>query len=124
MTRKTKAQKEKILLPPFSFSYTPVPVEHADSSISSPQGLFLLHHGLQRRLAMTIVLDTGTSPSVGGSSALASQLSENPLFRDVREVMVGRVRSTPEFVDSDANTRVLSLSVVNVVTTPSPSEDR
>ncbi|VEL30799.1 unnamed protein product [Protopolystoma xenopodis] len=34
------------------------------------------------------------------------------LFRDVQEMVVGRVRDTAEFLDSDEHTRVISLSLL------------
>ncbi|PAA73416.1 hypothetical protein BOX15_Mlig024839g1 [Macrostomum lignano] len=73
--------------------YIPVVVDHPDDSPC--QGIFLLHHGLQRRLAISIVHEAGPER----------------LFNEVREVVVGRVRDTPEFLDAESYSKVLSLTL-------------
>ncbi len=62
------------------------------------RGLFYLHHGLQRRIRITIVHDH--NPDVR--------------WKDVRELVVGRIRTTPECdVDDDHDDSVLSLGLFN-----------
>lgn len=57
-------------------------------------GTFLLHQGIQRRIGMTVM-------TAGGM-----------IWRDVRELVAGRVRSSPEWRSADADSAVLSLSLL------------
>uniref|UniRef100_A0AAR5QE16 Kinesin-like protein unc-104 n=1 Tax=Dendroctonus ponderosae TaxID=77166 RepID=A0AAR5QE16_DENPD len=74
--------------------YVPVVVEHSDELPC--RGLFLLHQGIQRRIRITIVHDQ------------ASEIK----WRDVRELVVGRIRNSPESEDDEDNDNsVLSLGL-------------
>ncbi|CAG9857792.1 unnamed protein product [Phyllotreta striolata] len=74
--------------------YVPAVVEHSDELPC--RGLFLLHQGIQRRIRITIVHDP------------ASEIR----WRDVRELVVGRIRNTPESEeDEDEDSSVLSLGL-------------
>ncbi|TPP63469.1 Kinesin protein KIF1A [Fasciola gigantica] len=97
--------------------YIPVPVDRLDEAPC--QGVFLIHQGLQRRLAITLIHEpypTGTEQLLCGTP--------NILFLDVHEVVVGRVRETPEWLDSDRNTRILSLSLLPARYFPQAGDDR
>jgi len=71
----------------------PVLVERSDELPC--RGLYYLHHGLQRRIRLTLVHDS--------SSDLA--------WKDVRELVVGRIRTTPE---SDLDDDLLDGSVLSL----------
>ncbi|XP_025833622.1 kinesin-like protein unc-104 isoform X4 [Agrilus planipennis] len=74
--------------------YVPSVVEHSDELPC--RGLFLLHQGIQRRIRITIVHDD----------------SAELRWRDVRELVVGRIRNTPESdEDEDNDNSVLSLGL-------------
>ncbi|VDP67268.1 unnamed protein product [Echinostoma caproni] len=97
--------------------YSPVPVDRLDEAPC--QGVFLIHQGLQRRLAITLIHEpypTGTEQLLCNTPSL--------LFLDVHEVVVGRVRETPEWLDSDGNTRILSLSLLPARYFPQAGDDR
>ncbi|CAL8104011.1 unnamed protein product [Calicophoron daubneyi] len=96
--------------------YAPVPVDRLDEAPS--QGVFLIHQGVQRRIALTLVYEDVPSP--------ADPLCQSPtlLFCDVNELVVGRVRETPEWLDSDAHTRILSLSLLPARYLPKAGDDR
>lgn len=64
--------------------YVPAVVEHSDELPC--RGLFLLHQGIQRRIRITILNDP----------------SGDLHWADVRELVVGRIRNTPE-ANEDAN---------------------
>nr|VZI36294.1 unnamed protein product [Spirometra erinaceieuropaei] len=96
--------------------YVPVPVLRSEET--SGQGAFLLHQGLQRRIAVTIVQHPEVS---GGEDGL---LAPPAIFTDVREVVVGRARDTPEFLLSDAQTQILSLSLLSARYIPQAGDDR
>ncbi|CAH8507576.1 unnamed protein product [Dicrocoelium dendriticum] len=95
--------------------YLPVPVDRLDEVPC--QGVFLIHQGLQRRLAVTLVYDPMCLASDYNSTATA-------LFKDVYEVVVGRVRDTAEWTESDSRTRIISLSVLPARYTPHASDER
>ncbi|KAA0195139.1 Kinesin protein [Fasciolopsis buskii] len=97
--------------------YNPVPVDRLDEAPC--QGVFLIHQGLQRRLAITLIHEPYPS---GAEQVLYN--SPNILFLDVHEVVVGRVRETPEWLDSDGNTRILSLSLLPARYFPQAGDDR
>ncbi|XP_074031967.1 kinesin family member unc-104 isoform X2 [Leptinotarsa decemlineata] len=87
--------------------YVPSVVEHSDDFPC--RGLFLLHQGIQRRIRMTIVHD------------LAAEIR----WRDVRELVVGRIRNTPESEeDEDNDNSVLSLGLFPGEYLEIPGDDR
>lgn len=73
--------------------YVPSVVDHSDDLPC--RGLFLLHQGIQRRIRITIVHEQ------------ASELR----WKDVRELVVGRIRNTPEPEEEDNDSSVLSLGL-------------
>ena len=94
----------------FNNSYSPVPVHRPNDSPS--QSVFMLHQGVQRRIAVTIIYEEGapTAPPLE--------------FVECPKVVVGRARDTPEFFLSDAQTRILSLSVFPIHYLPPAGDDR
>ncbi|XP_040578611.1 kinesin-like protein unc-104 isoform X3 [Lepeophtheirus salmonis] len=77
-----------------SGDYVPVLVDHSDELPC--RGVYFLHHGLQRRIRITIV----------------HEKSSDIVWRDVRELVVGRIRVTPESdIDDDLDGSVLSLGL-------------
>ncbi|KAA3676753.1 kinesin family member 1 [Paragonimus westermani] len=103
----------------FPASYAPVPVDRLDEPPC--QGAFLIHQGLQRRLAVTLVYDS-TAPDT--LDPITSITTPPTLFQDVYEVVVGRVRDTPDWLESDSETRILSLSLFPVRYLPQAGDDR
>ncbi|KAH9376748.1 hypothetical protein HPB48_010956 [Haemaphysalis longicornis] len=73
--------------------YTPAVVDHSDDAPC--RGTYSLHQGIQRRIRLTLVHDQ----------------TPNVCWKDVREVVVGRVRSTPECEEEDNDSSVLSLGI-------------
>src|SRR6218665_1921074 len=74
--------------------YVPVEVDH---SVGIPgTGTFLLHQGIQRRLGFTVVLED--------DSAM--------IWRDVKELMVGRVRKTLDWRSTANDGAALSLNLL------------
>lgn len=87
--------------------YVPVVVEHSDDLPC--RGLFLLHQGIQRRIRITIVHDQ------------AAEIK----WRDVRELVVGRIRNSPESdEDEDNDNSVLSLGLFPGEYLEVPGDDR
>ncbi|CAH1116318.1 unnamed protein product [Phaedon cochleariae] len=87
--------------------YVPAVVEHSDEFPC--RGLFLLHQGIQRRIRITIVHDP------------AAEMK----WRDVRELVVGRIRNTPESEeDEDNDNSVLSLGLFPGEYLEIPGDDR
>ncbi|CAH0563531.1 unnamed protein product [Brassicogethes aeneus] len=87
--------------------YVPVVVEHSDELPC--RGLFLLHQGIQRRIRITIVHDQ------------AAEIK----WRDVRELVVGRIRNSPESeLDEDNDSSVLSLGLFPGEYLEIPGDDR
>ncbi|KAJ8959613.1 hypothetical protein NQ318_021799 [Aromia moschata] len=87
--------------------YVPVVVEHSDDLPC--RGLFLLHQGIQRRIRITIVHDQ------------AAEIK----WRDVRELVVGRIRNNPESEeDEDNDNSVLSLGLFPGEYLEVPGDDR
>ena len=77
-----------------SGEYVPVLVDHSDDLAC--RGQFFLHHGLQRRIRLTIVHE---------------RLAELR-WRDVRELVVGRIRTSPDsMLDDDEDGSILSLGL-------------
>ncbi|XP_044252923.1 kinesin-like protein unc-104 isoform X7 [Tribolium madens] len=90
-----------------SGEYVPVVVEHSDDLPC--RGLFLLHQGIQRRIRITIVHDQ------------AAEIK----WRDVRELVVGRIRNSPESdEDEDNDNSVLSLGLFPGEYLEVPGDDR
>ncbi|XP_077439622.1 kinesin-like protein KIF1A isoform X8 [Vanacampus margaritifer] len=75
--------------------YIPAVVDHRGGMPC--HGTFLLHQGLQRRITVTIVHESGGDIE----------------WRDVRELVVGRLRNTPESDDSIVDPNILSLNILS-----------
>uniref|UniRef100_A0A3Q0KR75 Kinesin-like protein unc-104 n=1 Tax=Schistosoma mansoni TaxID=6183 RepID=A0A3Q0KR75_SCHMA len=101
--------------------YAPVPVDRLDETPC--QGVFLIHQGIQRRLAITLVhecLDSIKSDRIDNHLIC----SQTCLFQGIHEVVVGRVRENPEWLDSDEHTHILSLSLLPAQQIHEASSDR
>lgn len=72
------------------------------------RGLFMLHQGLQRRIRITIVYET------------APELR----WKEIRELVVGRIRNIPQSEDDDTDNSVLSLGLFPGEYLEIPGEDR
>ncbi|ELU07126.1 hypothetical protein CAPTEDRAFT_150014 [Capitella teleta] len=86
--------------------YVPTVVEHNEDMACL--GTYMLHQGIQRRLAITIVHENG--PDL--------------IWRDVRELVVGRIRNTPEWTEPDGEHTVLSLNLLPAHYIQQPGDDR
>ncbi|XP_023288965.1 kinesin-like protein unc-104 isoform X2 [Orussus abietinus] len=86
--------------------YVPSVVDHSDDLPC--RGLFLLHQGIQRRIRITIVHEH------------APELR----WKDVRELVVGRIRNTPEPEEEDNDSSVLSLGLFPGEYLEVPGDDR
>ncbi|XP_024943108.1 kinesin-like protein unc-104 isoform X5 [Cephus cinctus] len=86
--------------------YVPSVVDHSDDLPC--RGLFLLHQGIQRRIRITIVHEH------------APELR----WKDVRELVVGRIRNTPEPEEEDNDSSVLSLGLFPGEYIEIPGDDR
>ncbi|XP_049578612.1 kinesin-like protein KIF1A isoform X12 [Syngnathus scovelli] len=75
--------------------YLPAVVDHRGGMPC--HGTFLLHQGLQRRITVTIVHESGGDIE----------------WRDVRELVVGRLRNTPECDESIVDPNILSLNILS-----------
>ncbi|KAM9795992.1 kinesin-like protein KIF1A isoform 4-T4 [Syngnathus typhle] len=75
--------------------YLPAVVDHRGGMPC--HGTFLLHQGLQRRVTVTIVHESGGDIE----------------WRDVRELVVGRLRNTPECDESIVDPNILSLNILS-----------
>lgn len=76
--------------------YNPVIVDHNDDTPC--RGTFLLHQGIQRRVRITLIYEEDSDVT----------------FKELREVVVGRVRTSPQCIDSfddEDDTSVLSLGL-------------
>ncbi len=83
-----------LVFPASSGEYVPVLVDHGDELPC--RGQFYLHHGLQRRIRITLAHDS----------------TGDLRWKDVRELVVGRIRSAPESdLDDDLDGSVLSLGL-------------
>ena len=71
-------------------------------------GTYLLHQGIQRRIAVTIVHENG--PEL--------------IWRDVKELVVGRIRNTPEWKQPDVEHTVLSLNLLPAHYIQQPGDER
>ncbi|XP_030842583.1 kinesin-like protein KIF1A isoform X12 [Strongylocentrotus purpuratus] len=81
-------------------------VDHSEDMPCS--GVFLLHQGIQRRIAITII----------------HEATDELLWKDVRELVVGRIRTTLEVTEPDDEMTVLSLNLLPVSHTTVPGDDR
>jgi len=82
-------------------------VEHSDDLPC--RGLFLLHQGIQRRIRITIVHEPTAEVK----------------WKDIRELVVGRIRNTPEPADElDDDSCVLSLGLFPGEALEVPGDDR
>lgn len=87
--------------------YVPAVVEHSDDLPC--RGLFLLHQGIQRRIRITIVHEPTAEVK----------------WKDIRELVVGRIRNTPESSDDlDDDSCVLSLGLFPGEILDVPGDDR
>ncbi|XP_064643159.1 kinesin-like protein unc-104 isoform X6 [Lineus longissimus] len=86
--------------------YLPAVVDHSEEMPCT--GTYLLHQGIQRRLAITIVHENG--PDL--------------IWRDVKELVVGRIRNTPDYHDLDSENSVLSLNLLPAHYLQQPNDDR
>ncbi|KAJ8022149.1 Kinesin-like protein KIF1A [Holothuria leucospilota] len=89
-----------------SGEYIPAYVDHLDDTPCN--GVFLLHQGIQRRIAITVIHE-GTNELV---------------WKDVRELVVGRIRNTVEVTEPDSESTVLSLSLLPANYIVHPGDDR
>lgn len=111
MKNKEKSFKQKryFLLTHLISRWVDVKPKYLCSDDLPCRGLFLLHQGIQRRIRITIVHDQ------------AVELK----WRDVRELVVGRIRNTPESdEDEDNDNSVLSLGLFPGEYLEIPGEDR
>lgn len=86
--------------------YVPTVVDHSDDLPCA--GTYLLHQGIQRRIAITIVHEKG--PDL--------------IWRDIKELVVGRIRNTLDYRDVDSENTVLSLSLFPAHYVQQPNDDR
>ncbi|XP_072330895.1 kinesin-like protein KIF1A isoform X17 [Scyliorhinus torazame] len=86
--------------------YIPAVVDHRGGMPC--HGTFLLHQGIQRRITITIVHETGN----------------DICWKEVRELVVGRIRNTPESDDSVIDPNILSLNILTAGYTHPSLEDR
>uniref|UniRef100_A0A670ZVJ0 plus-end-directed kinesin ATPase n=1 Tax=Pseudonaja textilis TaxID=8673 RepID=A0A670ZVJ0_PSETE len=75
--------------------YIPAVVDHRGGMPCL--GTFLLHQGIQRRITVTLVHETGS----------------HIRWKEVRELVVGRIRNTPEGDESLIDPNILSLNILS-----------
>ncbi|XP_027145852.1 kinesin-like protein KIF1A isoform X5 [Larimichthys crocea] len=75
--------------------YIPAVVDHRGGMPC--HGTFLLHQGLQRRVTVTIVHESGGDME----------------WKDIRELVVGRLRNTPEADETIIDPNILSLNILS-----------
>ncbi|XP_030136161.1 kinesin-like protein KIF1A isoform X16 [Taeniopygia guttata] len=75
--------------------YIPAVVDHRGGMPC--HGTFLLHQGIQRRISVTLVHETGSLIH----------------WKEVRELVVGRIRNTPEADESLIDPNILSLNILS-----------
>ncbi|XP_068447750.1 kinesin-like protein KIF1A isoform X17 [Clinocottus analis] len=75
--------------------YIPAVVDHRGGMPC--HGTFLLHQGLQRRITVTIVHESGGDME----------------WKDIRELVVGRLRNTPEADETIIDPNILSLNILS-----------
>ncbi|GAU97044.1 hypothetical protein RvY_08405-2 [Ramazzottius varieornatus] len=87
--------------------YLPVVVDHDDGQPCS--GIYILHQGIQRRLTITIVHDSGNELG----------------WKDVKELLIGHIRTTPQVTDEKTyDGSVLILTPFTPQCVKKPDEDR
>ncbi|KAJ7993406.1 hypothetical protein DPEC_G00272110 [Dallia pectoralis] len=86
--------------------YIPAVVDHRGGMPC--HGTFLLHQGIQRRITVTIVHETGGDIE----------------WKDIRELVVGRIRNTPEGDDAIIDPNILSLNILSAGCVRPLQEDR
>ncbi|XP_035379970.1 kinesin-like protein KIF1A isoform X14 [Electrophorus electricus] len=85
--------------------YIPAAVDHRGGMPC--HGTFLLHQGIQRRVTVTIVHESGGDIK----------------WKEVRELVVGRIRNTPEADESIIDPNILSLNILSAgYVRPSPDD--
>ncbi|XP_026346863.1 kinesin-like protein KIF1A isoform X15 [Ursus maritimus] len=75
--------------------YIPAVVDHRSGMPC--MGTFLLHQGIQRRITVTLLHETGSHIH----------------WKEVRELVVGRIRNTPETDESLIDPNILSLNILS-----------
>ncbi|XP_007667473.1 kinesin-like protein KIF1A isoform X8 [Ornithorhynchus anatinus] len=86
--------------------YIPAVVDHRGGMPC--HGTFLLHQGIQRRITVTLVHETGS----------------HIRWKEVRELVVGRIRNTPETDESLIDPNILSLNILSSGYIRPSQEDR
>nr|XP_056705255.1 kinesin-like protein KIF1A [Euleptes europaea] len=86
--------------------YIPAVVDHRGGMPC--HGTFLLHQGIQRRITVTLVHETGSHIH----------------WKEVRELVVGRIRNTPEGDESLIDPNILSLNILSSGYIPPSQDDR
>ncbi|CAL8310016.1 unnamed protein product [Lota lota] len=86
--------------------YIPAAVDHRGGMPC--HGTFLLHQGLQRRVTVTIVHESGGDIE----------------WKDVRELVVGRLRNTPEADETIIDPNILSLNILSAGYVRPTQDDR
>ncbi|XP_048362654.1 kinesin-like protein KIF1A isoform X6 [Sphaerodactylus townsendi] len=86
--------------------YIPAVVDHRGGMPC--HGTFLLHQGIQRRITVTLVHETGNHTH----------------WKEVRELVVGRIRNTPEGDESLIDPNILSLNILSSGYIPPSQDDR
>ncbi|XP_052659102.1 kinesin-like protein KIF1A isoform X15 [Harpia harpyja] len=86
--------------------YIPAIVDHRGGMPC--HGTFLLHQGIQRRITVTLVHETGSLIR----------------WKEVRELVVGRIRNTPEADESLIDPNILSLNILSSGYIHPSQEDR
>ncbi|KAJ8389624.1 hypothetical protein AAFF_G00118610 [Aldrovandia affinis] len=76
-------------------AYIPAVVDHRGGMPC--HGTFLLHQGIQRRITVTIVHETGNSIE----------------WKEIRELVIGRIRNTPEADETIIDPNILSLNILS-----------
>ncbi|XP_047629934.1 kinesin-like protein KIF1A isoform X6 [Phacochoerus africanus] len=86
--------------------YIPAAVDHRGGMPCT--GTFLLHQGIQRRITVTLLHETGSHIH----------------WKEVRELVVGRIRNTPETDESLIDPNILSLNILSSGYIYPPQDDR
>ncbi|KAM9481945.1 kinesin-like protein KIF1A isoform 4-T4 [Clarias gariepinus] len=86
--------------------YIPAVVDHRGGMPC--QGTFLLHQGIQRRVTVTIVHETGGDIN----------------WKEVHELVVGRIRNTPEADETIIDPNILSLNILSTGYIQPSADDR
>ncbi|XP_060775772.1 kinesin-like protein KIF1A [Neoarius graeffei] len=86
--------------------YIPAVVDHRGGMPC--HGTFLLHQGIQRRVTVTIVHETGGDVN----------------WKEVRELVVGRIRNTPEADETIIDPNILSLNILSAGYIQPTQDDR